>query len=46
MKKYIYQHCNSNHIKTIIATSEYKSLKQNFGNLAGYKLTQILTLNK
>ena len=37
MKKYIFQHCNTNHIKTIIARSEYKARTQNFGNLAGYK---------
>lgn len=45
MKKYIFQHCNSDHIKTIIARSEYKAIRQNFGNLAGYKLTQILPIN-
>ena len=46
MKKYIYQHCNSNQIKTIIAKSEYKALTQNFGNLAGYKFTHSQSLNK
>lgn len=45
MKKYIFQHCNTNHIKTIIARSEYKAMTQNFGNLAGYKLSHILPLN-
>lgn len=45
MKKYIYQHCNTNHIKTIIATSEYKALRQNFGNLAGYKFSHSVSLN-
>ena len=45
MKKYIYQHCNTNNIKTIIATSEYKALRQNFGNLAGYALIDVQQLN-
>lgn len=44
MKKYIFQHCNSNQIKTIIAKSEYKAMAQNFGNLAGYKLVQCVAL--
>ena len=46
MKKYIYQHCNSNHIKTIIAMSEYKATRQNFGNLAGYKFINSQQLTK
>jgi len=46
MKKYIYQHCNTNHIKVIIATSEYKALRQNFGNLAGYKFSHSQQLTK
>ena len=45
MKKFIYQHCNSNQIKVIIARSEYKALTQNFGNLAGYKFSHSLPLN-
>lgn len=44
MKKYIFQHCNTNQIKTIIARSEYKAHTQNFGNLAGYKLVQSVAL--
>jgi hypothetical protein len=45
MKKYIFQHCNTNNIKIIIATSEYKALTQNFGNLAGYTFTHSQQLN-
>ena len=45
MKKYIFQHCNSNNIKIIIARSEYKALTQNFTNLAGYKFSHSQQLN-
>ena len=43
MKKYIFQHCNTQQTKIIIARSEYKATTQNFGNLAGYKLIQTLS---
>ncbi len=46
MQKYIFQHCNTHNIKTIIARSEYKATTQNFGNLAGYKFLQSQSLNK
>ena len=45
MKKFIFQHCNTKHIKTIVAKNEYKAHTQNFGNLAGYKLTQVLSFS-
>jgi len=45
MKKFIFQHCNTNHTKTIIAKNEYQAMKQNFGNLAGYKLIQTLSFS-
>jgi hypothetical protein len=44
IKKYIFQDCNTDKIKTILATSEYKAQTQNFGNLAGYKFVQSLPL--
>ena len=44
MKKYIFQHCNTQEIKTVIAKSEYKALTQNFGNLAGYKFSHSVPL--
>ena len=45
MKKYIFQHCNTQQLKTIIARSEYKAIRQNFGNLEGYKLIHSLPMN-
>jgi len=46
MKKYIFQHCNTQEIKTVIAKSEYKALTQNFGNLPGYALIDVQQLNR
>ena len=45
MKKYIFQHCVTQQVKTVIAKSEYKALRQNFGNLAGYALIDVQQLN-
>ena len=45
MKKYIFQHCNTGNIKTILAKSEYQALTQNFGNLAGYKFINTQSLH-
>lgn len=45
IKKYVYEHCNTGKIKTILATSEYKATTQNFGNLAGYKFIWCCSLN-
>ena len=46
MKKYIFQHCNTQEIETVIAKSEYKALTQNFGNLPGYALIDVQQLNR
>jgi uncharacterized protein YggE len=45
IKKYIFQDCNTDNIKTILATSEYKAQTQNFGNLEGYKFVNTLPLH-
>jgi len=44
--KYIYQHCNTDQLKVVIARSEHYALRQNFGNLGGYKFVQSQQLNK
>ena len=46
LKKYVWIHSNTQDTKVILAVSEYRATMDNFGNLAGYKYSHSLPLNK